>query len=165
MNKVKIGIILVLGLSLFLIPSFKIKSAVVNLASYNNIRKDIKELNSSLGSIDGRIESNKKAINEAQGDAVNSENVDALFKAVNDLGVTSIEASILSINGSIIKTVSDYTEGQDYTGVDGIQIIVGVEDVDAYMEKLSGLKLTYESLNVVYPEKKIVIRFNTKGGV
>ena len=164
MNKSKIVVIILLIIVL-LIHGIGVKNAFINFRSYNKVRKDVKQLNNSLTSIDDRIETSRKKITEAQGDKVNSDDVTSIYNAVKEIGVTSIEAQILSISGEVIKTTSDYTEGQDYTGADGIQIIVTVDNVDDYMNKLNELKLVYLSLNVVYPDKKVVMRFNTKGGV
>ena len=165
MNKSKIAVIIAMIACMF-IPAFKLTTAIENTKAYNLVRSNVKDLNESLTTIDDRIETHRKELNELRGDTINAEDCNDLYAKITSLpGITSTEASALSITGETIKIKGEFNSTADNSGLDGIQLILVVDNVSNFITELSKFNLTYESINVISAEKKIILNLNTKGGV
>lgn len=164
-NKIKATIIVAM-LACMLIPAFRPTTAFKNAKAYKVVHSNVTDLNESLSTIDDDIESYRKEINEIRGEAVDAENPNALYEKIKTLpGVKSLEASSLAINGDTIKIKGEFNPSGENTNIDGIQMIITVENVSNFITELSKLNLTYETMNVIYAENKIIINLGTKGGV
>lgn len=164
-NKVKLVVIIAM-LACMLIPAFRPTTAIKNAKAYKVVRTNVSDLNDSLETIDDDIEAYRKEISEIRGEAVDAENPNELYNKIKGLpGVKSVEASALSINGDTIKIKGEFNPDADNTNIDGLQMIITVDNVSNYITELSKLNLTYETMNVIYAENKIIINLGTEGGV
>lgn len=165
MSKTKIFTVVGLAACL-LVPVFRPTTAFQNTKAYIQLRKEVKELNGSISNIDNEIASERKKINELRGEGVDAENPKDIYNVVTAIeGVKSIEAQIISINGNNIRAVSEFNPEASNVQADGIQIALKVDDLNNFLTKLNELNIPYETINVIYPENKVVVRFNTKGGL
>lgn len=165
MPKYKIGIIAIL-ICAMIVPAFRPTTALSNLISYMNLRKDIVTSNNTLSTSNNTISALRKKINGARDNKIDAEDANAVYTAaIGIAGVTSNETKVISINQDTTAIVSDFDPKADNSKIDGIQITIYASDVKAYIVELSKLNLPYEVINAVYPENKVVIKFNTKGGL
>ena len=164
-NKIKVVAISVM-LSSMLIPAFKPTTALSNAKAYKIVRKNVKDLNKSLSTIDKEIEAKRKSINEIIGDTVDAENPVDLYNKIKGLpGITAIEATSLAINGDTIKIKGEFNPDAENQNIDGIQLILSVDNIPNFITEISKFNLPYETVNVIYAENKIIVNLSTRGGV
>ena len=165
MPKYKIGIIAIL-LCAMVVPAFRPTTALSNLINYMNLRKEIVTEDNTLNTSNNTISSLRKKINGSRDNKIDAEDANAVYKAAIDIaGITSKEAKVISINQDTTAIVGDFDPNADNSKIDGIQLTIYASDIKAYITELSKLNLPYEVINAVYPENKVVIKFNTKGGL
>ena len=164
-NVPRIVVILIMGI-IMIIPAFSIKQAIVNTREYRDVRNTIEKSNTEINKYQTGIDEGRKAIKDYRGaNAVDLENANALYDAVKALPtVSNVEANIISINGNNIKVMGDFNPKDANAKLPGIQLVVSVKDMNKFMQGLKELKTPYTTLNVIYPENKVVIRYNTQGG-
>ena len=159
-------IIIGILIGVLFIPAFRPTTAISNLGTYIGLRKQIINANNTLSTSNNTIASLRKSINGARDNKIDAEDANAVYKAVTSIGgITSSEIKVISINQDTTAIVGDFDPKADNTKIDGIQVTIYSNDIKAYMTELSKLNLTYEVINAVYPENKLVIKFNTKGGL
>lgn len=165
MTKIK-GAIIVLILGCMLIPAFRPTTGLSNILRYNELRHGVEKSNSNLSTVDNSISALRKKINEYRGTTVDAEDAKSVYTAVTSIsGITAKEAKVITINQDTSAVSGDFNPEADNTKIDGIQLTLHVSDITAFMTALSALNLPYEAINVVYPENKIIVKFNTKGGL
>lgn len=167
MNAYKYKILLILVIvGIMFIPIFRPTTALSNLLHYLELRKNIIETNEELSTVDNKISALRKKIAENRGADIDAESAKDVYTKVSSIdGIESIEAKIISINQDTSAVIGDYSPDADTSNIDGIQMTIYVKDISAFMTELNKLNLTYEAINVIYTENKIVVKFNTKGGL
>ncbi len=171
MNRGLIFKVIVIGGMIFavlFVDVLKVKSGLSNFKEYVSAVKKVESYNSEMENLVDETSKVKKKLSEIRGaDAVDLEDVNALFNAVTSIeGVENSAAKLLRITGKELKILDDYSKDnpEKNNKADGVQIMIQVKDINAFIKKLGGLKTPYTSLNVIYPENKIVVTYNTKGG-
>lgn len=169
-------ILVIAGMVVFLfIPGFSFSHAITNTREYLITRSDVSKLNSSIDASEDNISALRKKIKDNRSaDSVDMEDPTAIYNFVTNLpGVSNVNAQILGINGDKYVSMGEFkpnvSMGEDKPDVskniDGIQIMVTVDDINKFTEDLEKQNIPFETLNVIYPEKKIIMRYNTKGGL
>lgn len=165
---VKLVIIGGMIFAVLFVDVLKVKSGWANFRNYVSSVKKVESFNSEMENLVNETSKAKKKLSEIRGaDAVDLEDVNALYNAVVKLeGVENHAGKLLRISGQEIKILDDYSKDnlEKNNKADGVQIIVQVKEIQPFLTKLGELKTPYTSLNVIYPENKIVVTYNTKGG-
>lgn len=160
-------ILVIAGMVVFLfIPGFSFSHAITNTREYLSTRSDVSKLNSSIDASEDNISALRKKIkdNRSAG-SVDMEDPTAIYNFVTNLpGVSNVNAQILGINGDKYVSMGEFKPDVS-KNIDGIQIMVTVDDINKFTEDLEKQNIPFETLNVIYPEKKIIMRYNTKGGL
>lgn len=153
--------------SIFIAP-MKASTAMTNLKDYTKSIQEIKQVSKDIDGMKDKVSASRKQLQELRGNsAVDLEDADAIYKAVTSIdGVIEKSALLLRIDDGTTSVRAEYDENnKEVTSrADGIQITVKVKDVFLYIHNFEALKLPVESLNVVYPENKVIMTLNTKGG-
>lgn len=160
-------ILVIAGMVVFLfIPGFSFSHAITNTKDYLSTRSQVSKLNKSIDSSESSISSLRKRIQENRGaDAIDMEDPTAIYNFVTNIpGVSNVNAQILGINGDKYVSMGEFKPDSS-SNIDGIQIMVTVDDIDKFIGTLEQENMPFETLNVIYPEKKIIMRYNTKGGL
>lgn len=160
-------ILVIAGMVVFLfIPGFSFSHAITNTREYLTTRTDVAKLNNSIDSSEDQISALRKQIQHNRGtDAIDMENPTAIYNFVTNIpGVSNVNAQVLGINGDKYVSMGEFKPNV-LSNIDGIQIMVTVEDIDKFTEALEKQNIPFETLNVIYPEKKVIMRYNTKGGL
>lgn len=160
-------VICILVGSVFIAP-MKASTSMANLKDYAQSIRKIKNVNEEIDGMKDKISTSRKELQELRGSsAVDLEDADAIYKAVTSInGVLEKSALLLRIDDGTTSVRAEYDENnKEVTSrADGIQITVKVKDIFLYIRDFEKLKLPVESLNVVYPENKVIMTLNTKGG-
>lgn len=159
-----ISLILVMAI----LGPFKLSTAFSEYKDYTSTMKKINSVNDDMDKAKDKISASRKKLQEIRGaSAVDLEDANALYEAVTSLdGVEEKSALLLRIADGTTSVRADYDENNKDIAkrADGIQITVKVKDISLYMRKFNSLKIPVESLNIVYPENRIIVILNTKGG-
>lgn len=154
--------------AIIFVGPIKSSTAIDIYKDYFSSMKQINKVNDEIDGMKDQVSEARKKLQEVRGSsAVNLENADDIYKAVTSIeGVEEKSALLLRITDGTASVRAEYNENDKDTTAraDGIQITVKVKDIFLYMPKFQELKLPVESLNVVYPENKIIMTLNTKGG-
>ena len=165
---VKLVIIGGMVFAILFVDVLKVKTAWSNFKDYVGSVKKVESFNDEMENLVNETSKAKKKLSEIRGaDAVDLEDVNALYNAVTSIdGVENHAGKLLRISGQEIKILDDYSKDnlEKNNKADGVQILVQVKDIQGFLKKLGELKTPYTSLNVIYPENKIVVTYNTKGG-
>lgn len=153
---------------MFFVDVLKINTATQSFKEYLGATKKVEQLNKENENLVNETSKTKKKLGEVRGaDAVDLEDVNALYNAVTSIeGVESGSGKLLRISGEEVKILDDYSKEdlEKNNKADGVQIMIQVTDINVVLGKLGELKTPYTGLNVIYPEKKIVVTYNTRGG-
>ena len=160
-----IAIVLVVG-AMF-IPAFKITTAIANTKDYISVRKDVKYLNGKVNGLQDQIVENRKAIKEARAkNLVDLEDANALYETVSKLsGVSKVDAMVVKLDGNTVTKVKDFNPKENNSKIQGLRLVVTTKDLNKFLKDLNSLQTPYTTLNIIYPENKVVIIYNTQGGV
>lgn len=165
---IKLVIIGGMLVAVLFVDALKVKSGWTNFREYVSSVKKVESFNGEMENLVNETSKAKKKLSEIRGaEAVDLEDVNALYNAVTSIeGVENHAGKLLRISGQEIKILEDYSKDNldKNNKADGVQIIVQVKEIKDFLAKLGELKTPYTSLNVIYPENKVVVTYNTKGG-
>lgn len=170
MKNVILNSIIVVSLivAMLFIGPVKMSTAIDAYKDYTSTIKKINTVNDNIDGAKDKVSASRKKLQEIRGtSAVNLEDANALYDAITSLdGVEEKSALLLRIADGTTSVRAEYDENNKelVSRADGIQITVKVKDIYLYMRKFNSLKIPVESLNIVYPENRIIIILNTKGG-
>lgn len=165
---IKLAIIGGILVAVLFVDALNVKTGLANFKEYVSSVNKVESFNEEMENLVNETSKAKKKLSEIRGaEAVDLEDVNALYNAVTSIeGVENHGGKLLRISGQEVKILDDYSKDNlnKNNKADGVQIIVQVKEIKGFLAKLGELKTPYTSLNVIYPENKVVVTYNTKGG-
>lgn len=159
-------VVIVLMLVAMIIPAFRPDTGIKNLKEFKHLRGQVETLNNKASDAQNQISIDRKAINEKKGDSnINLDNAKELSDKVSTLpGVDKATSEVIKFDGENITVVGPLSKDNTQGVIPGVQITVTVKDINKFLAALKELDTPYLSVNIVYPENKVVVRYNTQGG-
>ena len=160
-------LIAVLVVLLIVVPDLKLNSAIKDVKNYLGAVNKLESYDSSMSNLVDETSKVRKELNSTRTNKdVDIQDIVSIYNGITALkGVDkNIDASLIRVTSSVPKEIGTYDPENtaNVSNADGIKLTLNVEDIDSFLAEFEKLQIPTMSLNVIYPEKKVVIVVNTQ---
>lgn len=158
--------ILLVVLLLF-IPDLRLHSAIKGVSNYLSAVSKLESYDVTMNELIDETSKIRENINDTRTNKdVDIQDIVSIYKNVTAIkGINdNIDASLVRLTSSVPKEISTYDPDNtsNVSNADGIKMILTVDDIEDFLAEYEKLQIPTMSLNVVYPEKKVIIVINTQ---
>lgn len=153
-------------LGIISLPTINIVKGISNNIEFNHLVSTTKNLNTQLNSVNSEIQQYQNSIMKyGESEGINVNSVSSLYNMVSKLsGVTNVQAQIINFNADGSTTqVCKYNPNMQVATANGIKIEITAKDIKSVINELESKRIPCYSMNIIYPENKLTVIYNTGG--
>lgn len=157
----------ILVVLLLFVPDLKLHSAVKGIGNYLDAVDKLESYDVTMNELIDETSKIRKSINDTRTNKdVDIQDIVSIYNNITSIkGIDkNVDASLIRLTSSVPKEIGTYDpeNTSNVSNADGIKIILTVDDISSFLAEFEKLQIPAMSLNVVYPEKKIIIVVNTQ---